>query len=44
MLEARYILGLSDVLKTRANGFNFIENSNRSSGFQITLGWLIEFP
>lgn len=43
-LEARYVLGLSDVLETRANGFNFIENSNRGSGFQITLGWLIEFP
>ncbi|MBC6995661.1 porin family protein [Neolewinella lacunae] len=44
MVEARYVLGLKDVLETRANGFNFIENTNRSSGFQITLGWLIEFP
>lgn len=43
-LEARYVLGLSDVLETRANGFNFIENANRGSGFQLTLGWLIEFP
>lgn len=44
MVEARYVLGLSDVLETRANGFNFIESSNRSSGLQLTLGWLIEFP
>lgn len=44
MVEARYVLGLSDVLETRANGFNFIESSNKSGGFQITLGWLIEFP
>lgn len=43
-VEARYVLGLSDVLETRANGFNFIENVNRGSGFQVTLGWLIEFP
>lgn len=44
MVEARYVLGLSDLLETRANGFNFIENKNRGSGFQITLGWLIKFP
>lgn len=44
LVEARYVLGLSDVLETRANGFNFIENRNRSSGLQLTLGWLIEFP
>ncbi len=44
MVEARYVLGLSDVLETRANGFNFIESSNRSGGIQLTLGWLIEFP
>ena len=44
MVEARYVLGLSDVLETRANGFNFIESSNRSRGIQLTLGWLIEFP
>lgn len=44
MVEARYVLGLSDVIETRANGFNFIENVNRGSGFQVTLGWLIEFP
>lgn len=44
MVEARYVLGLSDVLETRANGFNFIESSNRSGGLQLTLGWLIEFP
>lgn len=44
MVEARYVVGLSDVLETRANGFNFIESSNRSRGIQLTLGWLIEFP
>ncbi|MEL7160269.1 MAG: porin family protein [Bacteroidota bacterium] len=44
LVEARYVLGLSDVLETRANGFNFIETTNRSSGFQVTFGWLIEFP
>ncbi len=44
MVEARYVLGLSDVIETRANGFNFIENVNRGSGFQVTLGWAIKFP
>jgi hypothetical protein len=44
MVEARYVLGLKDVIETRANGFNFIENVNRSHGIQVTLGWLIEFP
>ncbi|MEL6355638.1 MAG: porin family protein [Bacteroidota bacterium] len=44
MIEARYRLGLSDVMETMANGFNFIENNNNSSGFQATIGWVIRFP
>lgn len=43
-VELRYRLGLRDVLETQANGFNFIENENRSSGFSAMIGWLIPFP
>lgn len=42
-IEARYYYGLSDVIETQANGYNFIENTNRSQAFQLTLGWAIPF-
>jgi len=42
-IEARYSLGVKDVIETLANGYNFIENNNKTSGYQITVGWLIPF-
>lgn len=42
-IEARYNLGLVDVLETQANGFFFIENDNRSSSIQVTVSYLIPF-
>ncbi len=44
IVDLRYRLGLTDTLETLANGFSFIENMNRSSGFRATVGWIIEFP
>lgn len=44
ILDLRYRLGLKDTIETAANGFNFIENPNKSSGFRATVGWLISFP
>ncbi len=41
--EARYKLGLADVIETQSNGFNFIENENWSRGFQFTVGFAIPF-
>jgi hypothetical protein len=43
ILEARYKLGLTDVIETQSNGFNFIENENLSRGFQFTVGFAIPF-
>lgn len=43
VLEARYKLGLADVIETQSNGFNFIENDNFSRGFQFTIGYAIPF-
>lgn len=42
-VEARYSLGMKDVIETLANGYNFIENSNKTQGYQMTVGWLIPF-
>lgn len=42
-IEARYSLGVKDVIETLANGFNFIENSNKTNGYQVTVSWLIPF-
>lgn len=43
ILEARYKLGLADVIETQSNGFGFIENDNFSRGFQFTVGFAIPF-
>ncbi len=43
MLELQYRFGLTDVIETQANGFNFIENMNRSSSVQFTIGYAIPF-
>jgi hypothetical protein len=42
-LDARYRLGLTDVIETQSNGFNFIENKNWSHGFQFNVGFAIPF-
>ncbi|MGG9972494.1 hypothetical protein ACQ33O_11930 [Ferruginibacter sp. SUN002] len=38
-LEARYFIGLTDVVETQPNSYNFIENKNVNKAFQFTLGW-----
>lgn len=38
-LDFRYYHGLSDVVQTEFNPYNFIETSNRSKAFQLTLAW-----
>ncbi|MEZ4897933.1 MAG: porin family protein [Saprospiraceae bacterium] len=43
LVEGRYQLGLSDVIETQANGYNFIENPNRNMAFMVTLGYAIPF-
>jgi len=42
-IDARYYYGLNDVMETEVNNFHFIENNNRSSIMQITLGYLIPY-
>ncbi|GJM33041.1 MAG: hypothetical protein DHS20C18_20420 [Saprospiraceae bacterium] len=42
-VEGRYNLGAKDVIETLANGFNFIENKNKTTVYQLVLGWLIPF-
>ena len=43
MIEGRYKVGIADVIETQSNGFNFSENRNRGSGFQLTIGYAIPF-
>lgn len=38
-LEARYHYGLTDIVHTEANAYNFIENKNTNNTIQFTLGW-----
>ncbi|MDX2069121.1 MAG: outer membrane beta-barrel protein [Haliscomenobacter sp.] len=38
-LEFQYHHGLSDIVQTEANAYNFIENKNTNNTFQFTLGW-----
>ena len=42
-IEARYYLGLADVIETQANGYFFIENDNRSQVIELTVGYAIPF-
>jgi len=42
-LEARWNVGLQDVIETQANGYYFIENRNRSNSYQFTVGYAIPF-
>jgi hypothetical protein len=43
MIELQYRMGLTDVIETQANGFNFIENPNKTSTIQFTVGYAIPF-
>lgn len=42
-LDIRYYQGLSDVMVTEVNNFNFIENQNTSRVFQFTLGYAFPY-
>lgn len=42
-VEGRYNLGTKDVIETLANGYNFIENKNKTTVYQVVIGWLIPF-
>ena len=42
-IDARFYYGLSDVMETEVNNFNFIENSNSSLTFQVTVGYAIPY-
>lgn len=39
VFEVRYFAGVSDVLETQANSYNFIENKNRINYLQFTVGF-----
>ena len=43
MVEARFKYGVSDVIETLSNGFNFIENDNQNTAFQLMVGYAIPF-
>lgn len=38
-LEFQYYYGLTDIVQTEANAYNFIENKNTNTTIQFTLGW-----
>ena len=42
-IDARFYYGISDVMETEVNNFNFIENNNASQVIQITLGYAIPY-
>jgi hypothetical protein len=41
--DLRYYHGLSDVMETYVNNYNFIEVKNASRGFQVKLGYVIPY-
>lgn len=43
MIDARYNLGLTDMIETQVNGYKFIENSNKSSVIMLTVGYAFNF-
>jgi hypothetical protein len=43
MIEGRYNLGLTDIIETQVNGYKFIENSNKSSVFILTISYAFNF-
>ena len=42
-VEARYFLGLSDIINTCPNAFHFAETNNKTHNFQLTVGYTL-FP
>ena len=40
-VDARYYLGVSDIIETMPNNYNFKEVKNNSWGVQLTVGWAI---
>ena len=42
-IDARYNHGLNDVVETKSNSYNFIENHNANSFFQFTLAYNLDF-
>ena len=42
-IDARFYYGMSDVMKTEVNNFNFIENDNTSHIVQITLRYALPY-
>ncbi|MBS0012320.1 MAG: outer membrane beta-barrel protein [Bacteroidales bacterium] len=42
-VDVRFYYGLSDVMETEVNNFNFIENNNNSRIIQITLGYALPY-
>lgn len=42
-VEARWNIGLNDVVETQANGYYFIENRNRSQSYFLTVAYAIPF-
>jgi hypothetical protein len=43
MVEARYNLGIGDMIETQVNGYKFIENTNKSSVFMLSVGYAFNF-
>jgi hypothetical protein len=41
--DARYNLGLTDIIETQVNGYKFIENTNKSSVIMLTAGYAFNF-
>lgn len=39
MIDARAFVGVTDVVETQSNSYNFIENKNTNLAFQLTLGY-----
>jgi hypothetical protein len=39
IVDARVFIGITDVVETQANSYNFIENKNTNTAFQITFGY-----
>lgn len=42
-IDARYYYGITDVVETQANSYNFIENHNRNTAILLTVGWHFEY-
>lgn len=43
IFDVRYYYGVSDIMETEVNNFNFIENKNSSRSAQITIGYIIPY-